>query len=292
MMRAKVFSAVSIALVAAASQLSAQDKTPPTAGALRPYSVPSVQSFVLNNGMRVLLVERHGLPVVTARFIVDAGAMREPADKNGLAVLTGDLLSEGAKGLTGAQIAEQMADLGASFSTFGDYGTAYVALTRKDYAEARTRFNQGLIFFHDTGDKQFENMARSGLGDVVRLEGNYRDAISHYWEALAVWQKMGRRGAVARLLECFGFIASAQGRNANPPELARLETASRLLGAANTLRQISDSKMVPEETAEYAVELDALKGAVTEEIFRAAWAEGHKMTMEQAIEYARQEVRA
>jgi zinc protease len=129
MMRKSLFSAVSIALLAAASQLSAQDKTPPAAGALRPYSVPSVQSFALNNGLRVLLVERHDLPVVTSRFIVDAGAMREPAEKNGLAVLTGDLLSEGAKGLTGAQIAEQMADLGAQFSTFGDYGTAYVAVT-------------------------------------------------------------------------------------------------------------------------------------------------------------------
>ncbi|HEX2999056.1 MAG TPA: hypothetical protein VHR86_02310 [Armatimonadota bacterium] len=97
---------------------------------------------------------------------------------------------------------------------------------------------------------------------------------------------------MARLLESFGFIASAQGRSANPPELARLETAIRLLGAANTLRQIGDSKMVPEETAEYAVELDALKGAVDDEIFRAVWAEGRGMTMEQAIAYARQEVRA
>ncbi|HEX9076787.1 MAG TPA: hypothetical protein VF932_13470, partial [Anaerolineae bacterium] len=172
------------------------------------------------------------------------------------------------------------------------YGTAFLALTRKDYAEARTRFNQALSFFHDTGNKQFENMARSELGDVARLEGKYTEAIPHYWEALAVWQKMGRRGGVARLLECLGFIASAQGRNANPPELARLETAIRLLGAANTLRQIGDSKMVPEETAEYAVELDALKGAVDDEIFRAAWAEGQGMTMDQAIAYARQEVRA
>jgi predicted ATPase/class 3 adenylate cyclase len=170
------------------------------------------------------------------------------------------------------------------------YGIAYVALTRKDYAEARIRFNQGLVFFHDTGDKQFENMSRSGLGDVARLEGNYTEAIPHYWEALAVWQKMGRRGAVARLLECFAFIASAQGRNVNPPELARLETAIRLLGAADALRQIADSQMVPEETTEYTSELVALKGAVDEEIFHAAWAEGRKLTMEQAIAYARQEM--
>jgi zinc protease len=114
---------------AAPATVAAQDKDPPQGGPLRPYAVPSVQSFTLNNGLRVLLVERHSLPVVTARFIVDAGAMREPAEKNGLAVLTGNLLAEGAKGLTGAQIAEQMADMGAQFSTFGDYGTAYVAVT-------------------------------------------------------------------------------------------------------------------------------------------------------------------
>ena len=88
-----------------AAQLSAQDKTPPAPSALRPYEVPNVQTFTLGNGLKVLLVERHSLPVVTARFVVDAGAMREPAEKNGLAVMTGDLLSEGAKGLTGAQIA-------------------------------------------------------------------------------------------------------------------------------------------------------------------------------------------
>nr|MDP9178190.1 insulinase family protein [Gemmatimonadota bacterium] len=130
----RTISAAGLALLASVSslQLGAQAKPveqPPTPGALRPYSVPQVQTFTLANGLRVLLVERHSLPVVSARFIVDAGAMREPAEKNGLAVMTGNILSEGAKGLTGAQIAEKMADLGASFGTLGDYGTAYVAVT-------------------------------------------------------------------------------------------------------------------------------------------------------------------
>ena len=126
-----VISAAAIALLASvsATHLCAQDKGPPTPGSLRPYAVPSVQTFTLDNGLRVLLVERHSLPVVTARFIVDAGAMRESADKNGLAVLTGNLLSEGAKGMTGAEIAERMADLGAQLATFGDNGQAYVAVT-------------------------------------------------------------------------------------------------------------------------------------------------------------------
>src|SRR5687768_6921885 len=129
MRRSSIAAIIALLATASPASLVAQDKDPPKGGPLRPYAAPSVQTFTLNNGLRVLLVERHSLPVVTARFIVDAGAMREPADRNGLAVLTGNLLSEGAKGLTGAQIAEQMADLGAQFSTFGDYGTAFVAVT-------------------------------------------------------------------------------------------------------------------------------------------------------------------
>jgi zinc protease len=126
----RTISATVVALIALnATQLRAQDKQPPTPGALRSYAVPTVQTFTLDNGLRILLVERHSLPIVTARFVVDAGAMREPAEKNGLAVLTGNLLSEGAKGMTGAQIAERMGDLGAQFSTFGDNGQAYVAVT-------------------------------------------------------------------------------------------------------------------------------------------------------------------
>ncbi|MEO8575635.1 MAG: pitrilysin family protein [Gemmatimonadales bacterium] len=102
---------------------------PPAAGALRPYVLPAVQTFTLENGMRVLLVERHSLPIVTARFVVDAGAVREPADKNGLAYLTADLLSEGAAGLTSAQMAEKMADLGAQFGTSANNGSAFVTVT-------------------------------------------------------------------------------------------------------------------------------------------------------------------
>lgn len=114
------------------TQLAAQGQPigkPPAPSALRQYAVPAVQTFTLNNGLKILLVERHSLPVVSARFIVDAGAMREAAEKNGLAVLTGNLLSEGAKGLTGAQIAERMADIGAQFGTLGDNGSAFVAVT-------------------------------------------------------------------------------------------------------------------------------------------------------------------
>lgn len=116
--------ALSIAL-GAPSTAGAQTDKPPGPGPLRPYVFPSVEQFQLGNGMKVILVEKHTLPVVEGRLILDAGAMREPAAKNGLASLTGRLLSEGTADMTGAEIARQMDALGAQYSTGGGFSTSF-----------------------------------------------------------------------------------------------------------------------------------------------------------------------
>ena len=111
--------------IGAVGALGAQTVHPPPPGPLRPYVFPSVQQFTLDNGLKVILVEKHTLPVIEGRLILDAGAMREPAAKNGLASLTGRLLSEGTTDLTGAEIARQMDALGAQYSTGGGYSTSF-----------------------------------------------------------------------------------------------------------------------------------------------------------------------
>ncbi len=106
-----------VALAVASDAARAQTVQPPPPGALRPYIFPAVEQFQLDNGLKVILVQKHTLPVVEGRLIVDAGAMREPAAKSGLASLTGRLLSEGTGAMTGADIARAMDALGAQYST-------------------------------------------------------------------------------------------------------------------------------------------------------------------------------
>ena len=118
---------------------NAQTVTPPAPGALRPYAFPPVEQFQLPNGLKVILVEKHTVPVVEARLIVDAGAQREPAGKSGLASLTGSLLSEGTGTMTGADIARAMDALGAQFSTGGGYSTGFA-----DVVALKTVFPQAL----------------------------------------------------------------------------------------------------------------------------------------------------
>jgi len=71
--------ALAVALAVAPDAARAQTVQPPPPGPLRPYVFPAVEQFQLDNGLKVILVQKHTLPVVEGRLIVDAGAMREPA---------------------------------------------------------------------------------------------------------------------------------------------------------------------------------------------------------------------
>jgi zinc protease len=133
MMRTKMLntialSAAMIAVAAAPRSTQAQVK-PPGPGPLRPYAFPQINEFRLDNGLHVIVVEKHTLPIITGRLMIDAGAMREPGNKNGLAGLTGTLLAEGTGNLTGADIAREMDKMGAQFSTGAGYSTSFESVT-------------------------------------------------------------------------------------------------------------------------------------------------------------------
>jgi len=130
---------LALSVVATATTVHAQTVQPPPPGPLRPYAFPPVEKFTLSNGLNVILVEKHTLPVVEGRLIIDAGAMREPAAKNGLAGLTGSLLSEGTGTMTGAEIARAMDAFGAQYFTTANYNAAIA-----DVVALKTVFPQAL----------------------------------------------------------------------------------------------------------------------------------------------------
>ena len=74
------------------------------------------------------------LPMVVLQMFVDAGARRDPQGKDGLAGLTGDLLTEGTTTRSASQIKEATDFIGASLETGADTDYAGLGLTvlRKD----------------------------------------------------------------------------------------------------------------------------------------------------------------
>jgi zinc protease len=84
----------------------------------------------LPNGLTVLILENHRLPLVSVQFhILGAGPLYEPPEMPGLADATASMLSEGAKGRTSLQIAEQVDRLGATFSASSSFGSPAVVIS-------------------------------------------------------------------------------------------------------------------------------------------------------------------
>ncbi len=82
---------------------------------LRKISVPQVERFTLKNGMQVFLVEDHDFPTVDLRAMIRTGSVCEPAEKVGLASLTGRVLrSGGSAKFPGDELDKLLEKLGAS----------------------------------------------------------------------------------------------------------------------------------------------------------------------------------
>jgi len=77
-------------------------------------TLPIAASFKLPNGLTVVLVEQHQLPIVVAHLLVLNGSDANPVDKPGLASFTNEMLPEGTERRTSTQIADAAAQIGAS----------------------------------------------------------------------------------------------------------------------------------------------------------------------------------
>jgi zinc protease len=81
------------------------------------------------NGMGVVVAPVTKLPVVTVAVVIDAGAVCDPAGREGLAQLTARLLLEGTATSDGAELTERLESLGASAEANADWDSAVLTMT-------------------------------------------------------------------------------------------------------------------------------------------------------------------
>lgn len=62
---------------------------------LQPVEIPEYTRYELDNGLQVYLIEDHELPLVSGTALVRTGSRWEPADKVGLADITGEVMRSG-----------------------------------------------------------------------------------------------------------------------------------------------------------------------------------------------------
>lgn len=157
----------------------------------------------------------------------------------------------------------------------------FIASHRNDPGAARNYFRESAGAYAEIGAAFNVVLEKSNLAHLERRLGNHAAALEFYRETIVTFREMGQTGAVAHQLECFGFIALARGES---------ERSLQLFAAADTLREKSGIPMTPDEQSYFDEQLRRLREKVNEAQFELIWSKGNMLTLEQAIQFALDDV--
>ncbi|MBA3439621.1 MAG: insulinase family protein [Pyrinomonadaceae bacterium] len=106
-----------------------QQQTPPPPTAPRSVRFPQPVERTLKNGLRVIVIERSGVPLVSAQMTIKNGSEVDPPQLAGLANMTATLLTKGTASRGAPEIAEAIEKLGGSLESDARWDASTVTLS-------------------------------------------------------------------------------------------------------------------------------------------------------------------
>jgi tetratricopeptide (TPR) repeat protein len=214
---------------------------------------------------------------------------RELCDKRGMAIALNNLgnvaNAQGDYTLAGMYYEEsltlcrELGDRRRIASSLSNLGNA--VQKQRDYARAWALQEESLHLCRELGDKQGMAFALTNLGSVAYMQGEYARARVLHEESLALFWELGDKNNISEILEELARPATAPG---TAPEI--LLRAVRLFGAAAALREAIGTHRRPDEVEGCERATVAMRAAVGESAYKAAWAEGQAMPLEEAVALA------
>lgn len=126
---------ICIAFLAATPAVWARD-IPPTVPSPSPVTVAAPMVRTLANGLEVVLLENHHLPIVTLTLAIKTGAEADPPHLPGTAQFAASLLNEGTRTRSAQQIAAAIDVMGGAFDSAAEWDDSWATLsTLRDHAQ-------------------------------------------------------------------------------------------------------------------------------------------------------------
>jgi len=156
-------------------QLSAREFPPtvPPPEAIS-FRLPVVQQ--LPNGLRIVLIERHDLPLLTLYAIVGRGAEADPPNLPGTAEMVADLLPEGTKTRSALQIAQAIDQAGGTINTGAGWDESFANVSLlSDHKELAFNLLSDLLIHPEFAPQEIERIRRQTLSalDIVTQDPSY-----------------------------------------------------------------------------------------------------------------------
>jgi zinc protease len=102
--------------------------TLPVPGPQADARFPAIQRAALSNGLQLVVVERHAVPVVNVSLLLDAGYASDAGGTPGTAKLASAMLDEGTATRSSLQISDELQRLGATLTTGSNLDQSQVSL--------------------------------------------------------------------------------------------------------------------------------------------------------------------
>ena len=144
---------------------------PPALGPPPKVSLPPIVTRQLPNGLKLMIVEQHELPVADFVLVVGSGGTLDPAAKGGVANLTSSMLTEGTTSRSALEIADQIAFLGIGLSAGStwDAGTVSLHTPTSQLDSALALFSDVVLRPAFRAD-DFERVKKNRLTALVQLK--------------------------------------------------------------------------------------------------------------------------
>jgi predicted Zn-dependent peptidase len=163
-------------LVAAAAPSLAAAQTldrskPPVLGPPPVVSLPPIATRELPNGLKLMIVEQHELPLADFVLVVESGGTIDPASKTGMANLTAAMLMEGTTSRSSLEISDQAAFLGANINASSDWDASTIRLHTPT-----AQLDSALALFADIAlhptfpQNEFERVRKDRLTSLLQLK--------------------------------------------------------------------------------------------------------------------------
>jgi len=147
----------------------------------------------------------------------------------------------------------------------------------RDLDTAWSLNEESLALCRQIDDRRMIGVVRLALGRVARAQGDLGGARALVAEALRLHGQVGDVAIVPQMLYVLAALDADAGR---------LERAVRLAGAASALGENRGTRVWPVTLRERDAWLVPTRSVLADDIFERAWAEGQRMTREQAVTYA------
>jgi zinc protease len=195
--------------------------TPPLAGQatraadlqyppLPPFEIPRPERVVLDNGLVVMLLEDHELPLVDATALIRTGSRLEPADKAGLAELTGAVLrTGGTTRLSGDQLDDYLESKAAVIESAisETSGRAYMSSLKQDFPEVLKVFAE-VLRRPAFAEAKLQVAKNQAMSEVARQNDNPQQILLREFEEVVY----GAASPYART-ETFATLKNIQRRD-------------------------------------------------------------------------------